>query len=607
MPATQQRTPSKRLGDNSNSKANNLSKMVKPAASTAERLKNERAGLLLLSAKKEQGGLLASKKQPAASKKPQPNNRSSSSTHQVLLSAVHSAGQTDTKNNPQPDAWGMAEKKAVAPVEAVVESSNIAPAAPTPSPASSKHQTEPTATGPSWEEYGGRGVATGKLVETGAPEAAVHHHHHHHRSNREVRTLWEPDSNTDGHPNNPSPPEAPPVHESSVINVQNYEDRGRGETAAPRMLFDPKSGSMVAAPSNADKPKNRRGPRKAKVLRREEKKIRAKVRKDSISSDKSEEKLPQSFKLPRTCGVLYTRNKKGALVSADDCDGDLGYGCHSVPGGRVRNAAAYQLFVQDHAGEMYESYANEADGGYGGTHQDSSMPLATGFQLEEAPPQPIEWVRADDKLELVTGDDSPTLKPTAKEWAPSQAALAAAAAAAAVALEKNGSELSVESEGQAVEVDNDDEDGHSGLGFDPMQDMDFMSSPSHLPHSTDDALASVTLQALSLEPSAFADNTATKSNIFAFGSTTWGAATAATNTNPGSVRSSDRGVLGWGNAATPGNDHGGLFGSDVFRTGGTRESGDFLPVVPHQTSSWGSSTGPIPGLNLQAKHESEGG
>lgn len=42
-------------------------------------------------------------------------------------------------------------------------------------------------------------------------------------------------------------------------------------------------------------------------------------------------------RLLRTCGVLYKRDEHGSCYSADGCDGDEGYGSHSVQGGNVRN------------------------------------------------------------------------------------------------------------------------------------------------------------------------------------------------------------------------------------------------------------------------------
>ena len=65
-------------------------------------------------------------------------------------------------------------------------------------------------------------------------------------------------------------------------------------------------------------------------------------------------------------------------------------------------------------------------------------------------PVQLDWLKPNEKIELVTGmdDESPTLRVTAREWAPSQAALTAAAQAAVLP--------SLESQ------DMDDEDSNAG-------------------------------------------------------------------------------------------------------------------------------------------------
>ena len=41
------------------------------------------------------------------------------------------------------------------------------------------------------------------------------------------------------------------------------------------------------------------------------------------------------------------------MCDADGCEGDLGYGAHSVPGGRVKNPEAYAKFSQQQQ-QLYE-------------------------------------------------------------------------------------------------------------------------------------------------------------------------------------------------------------------------------------------------------------
>ena len=646
MPATQRQPQAgagKKLGKN----------LSKPSGSASDRVgRNERNGLLLLSTKKSAtaGGLLASKTTSAANR-PLPNlnlqTQSNASTHQVLLSAVVGASQVELRS--QPDAWGVADKQHVpVPLEIAQMEENMPQEDAKPSQeekddhhhdgGSPRYETEA-----SWDEYGGRGVQSGKTDEQysymsrlAKERADLRRQEEDNRFSEQrnkaaqrlqelddkaghgrgggERKIWDPEGDRKSQERTAHVPESPEGEKEALIHLSSYEDRDRGMrngSSAPRMLFDPKSGSMVAVKSRDDAANSKRKERKPRQRKERESKADApselkkpprklKGQKDSMSSEKSEyEKKPKSSsRLPRTCVVLYGRNEKGNLICKDECDGDLGYGCHSVRGGRVRNAEGYQKFVDEHA-EIFQKQKELMEGGYEGAYTNNSsegngLTLETGFNLEE-PAQPLEWVKAGDKIELGT-DDSPTLKPTAKEWAPSQAALAAAAAAAANPKQEFSGENSVDSDEDAAEDDfEDDEDGHSGLGFDPLQDMDFMSSPSQLPRP-EDAIASVDLQSLSLEPSAFSSgDNATKSNIFAFGSTTWGA----------SGGDAQVGVLDWGNAAGSDNGTGGgLFGPDVFRSTSDDNPASFLSITP--TQSWGSS--PIPGLNLSAaNHDSTDG
>lgn len=625
--------------------------------------KSERNGLLLLSAKKSStGGLLSSKSTSTNNNhKPIPHlnlqAQSNASTHQVLLSAVVGASQ-QAESHSQPDAWGVADKQhasvSLETAQREEEHMRLPEEATTYDGSNNNHSEEQNRgdgdDGPryemdaSWDEYGGRGVQAGKIDEQASymsrlakeradlrrqeeeqrfsdqrSKAAQRLQELDERAGRPTgaggRKLWEPEGNSRGRERSESDP-APPeeTEKEQVIHLTSYEDRDRGQrngSSAPRMLFDPKSGSMVEVKSRDESANAKRKERKPRHRKDRDSKPEApteikknvrkvKGRKESLAAEKTEtEKSNKSSRrLPRTCGVLYGRNEKGNLVCQDECDGDLGYGCHSVHGGRVRNQEAYQKFVDEHA-EIFQKQKellNGYDHGFGNESPgDDALTLETGFNLEE-PPQPLEWVKADDKIELITGaDDSPTLKPTAKAWAPSQRALAAAAAAAAAEQEKFGGDGSMESVEDAVEDEpEDDDEANSGLGFDPLQDMNFMSSPSHLPQP-EDAIASVDLQALSLEPAyPSTESASAKNNIFAFGSSTWG--TSGANEN---------GVLGWGSTAGSENN-GGLFGTDVFRSTADDKPAGFLSIPP--THSWGSSA--IPGLgNLSAavNHESASG
>lgn len=637
---------------------NNLNKLVKAAAPPIPNdrsKKNARNGLLLLSTKKSSTGGLLSSKASSSSQHPLPNlnlpHQSNASTHQVLLSAVVGASQADAQT--QPDAWGVAADKQVHQNHASLEEHQMAEQQarteqdePRPKVYGNKYLEHPPDDGPryeieaSWDEYGGRGVQTsGKKIALDTTDEQASHMtrlakeraaqrwqeeeerfvDQRHRATQRLQELdekagrpaqgklWDPNQ---GGSNDRGTQEEASVEKEPAIQLSSYEDSDRGarnDSSTPRMLFDPKSGSMVEVKNREESalPRKRKTRRAKKRKGKEGGEIAVaavtpdikpngdtlKSRKDSISSEKSdnEKSVKPLSRLPRTLGVLYARNEKGELYCKDECDGDLGYGCHSVPGGRVFNADAYQTLLDENT-ELFKNQTGIDDGydaAFGGsTNGNNGLGLQTGFNLEELP-QPLEWVKADDKLELVTGvDDSPTLKPTAKEWAPSQAALAAAAAAASTLRENAHVETAMDSPEDVVEEDLEEDEVNSGLGFDPMQDIDFMSSPPNLP-LPEDAIASVDLKALTLEPSAYssADTTA-KNNIFTFGSTTWGSSGAI-----------DQGTLGWGSSA--GGEAGALFGTDVFRPADDNPSG-FLAIS--SSHSWGSAA--LPGLgNLSTNPE----
>ncbi len=244
-----------------------------------------------------------------------------------------------------------------------------------------------------------------------------------------------------------------------VIQLSSYDDKDRGErgaTAAPRMLYDPKSGSMVAVPTrdessaatkgkNKERGKKSKNPKELKLdprqdeeaakVARKGKRVEKKSGPTELSSPAKIEpkkgKVVNERKLPRTCGVLYTRDMKGNFISVDGCDGDLGYGSHSVPGGRMKNPDSYTKYLkeQKRTQEDAEAYKDDhLDASFEADADDEVM-LHTGFNAPEPREVKFDWVKPSDKLELITGaDESPTLQATAKAWAPSQAALAAAVA-----------------------------------------------------------------------------------------------------------------------------------------------------------------------------------
>ncbi len=414
-----------------------------------------------------------------------------------------------------------------------------------------------------------------------------------------------------------------PLPPLSTIHLSSYDDRDRGMVrnvnAGPRMLFDPKSGSMVAVPpkdestknngsSDRDKggngnSRNRKERNKSKSRKkdsenslingrgnedstdikdsksnkrnkskkdkkRDEKRglngVQERRRKNSTSSaternakNNSVKKQPlKKDRLPRTKGVLYKRDENGKIVSADGCEGDQGYGAHSVPGGRVRNPKAYathQKKLQEESENFTFTYQDFNDAnvnqGYSNWHLQysyhsgpslhtelDSAPLKLNrshFMRKKSPPRvnveskddethssfgvpsPLR-VKGNDKLDLLTGmNDSPTLQATAAEWAPSQAALDLAAANANKAVKANNEPNSSEDFGEekantfkstslgvATESDEEIEESESiqyGLGFDPTKDMDAVIRSPDFTSSLDDEIESPKIPQLLFE------------------------------------------------------------------------------------------------------------
>ena len=283
-----------------------------------------------------------------------------------------------------------------------------------------------------------------------------------------------------------------------VIHISSYETRDRGErdnNAGPRMLFDPKSGSMVAAPCRDEgagsrgkkgKPKGRKdrassrdsaegddGPFNGTKLKRskgrkDDKRDRKRAEDDDVSPKESFKKRggklrPAEDRLPRTCGVLYKRDEHGNFICVDGCDGDQGYGGHSVPGGRIRNPVEHAKFVEQQEAYQQEG-ANELAFGMAGYDEArayyGSKDSTFGSPTQE--PEMVQeeiWVKPDEKIELVTGlNDSPTLQATASTWVPSQAALAAAAAARKEEIASR--RVPVDPDMTSDEEDSDEEEEH---------------------------------------------------------------------------------------------------------------------------------------------------
>ena len=679
----------------------NLNKLVKPAAPPipSDKLdRNMKNGLLLLSTKKPSSGLLASKTNATISanngglgSSGSSNNavqslnlqsQSNPTTHQVLLSAVVGASQSDSQH--KLDAWGVANQmkeqqhmhydisqNEMGEEKSFEERDTYPDLHGLPPNAEFVHETLEDSSGfpqyeesASWDEYGGRGQppasTNGTLVDSDDQRAYMSRlakeraqmklqeeearfaeqkakaasrlldleqkkgvngeskskdklDDHQQKGSR---LLWEPETKANGMKVNgkeSSSGAAPTTSESvdipdpePLIHLSSYEDRDRGERGsgtAPRMLYDPKSGSMVEVKAKTENTTGKA--RKSRTKGKKEKdsatpeiitkngRNKQKSRKETTGSSHVEKKKANpNRRFPRTHGILYKGDGKGGLRSVDECEGDLGYGAHSVPGGRVRNSEAYDEWVEDNKRSYVETDYDNGTSENAENHLNMGASLDTGFTAEEAQPV-MDWVKADEKIELITGvDDSPTLKPTAKEWAPSVAAIAAAVAASN-AIKEGSDDASSLVEGAKPQEDTEDEEesneADDGLGFDPLQGIDFMSSPANLASKSTEEIATVGLPSLALDPPVFSgthngEDSSISRSFFAFGtSSTWGSDKASTN-----------GLSGWG--AGPGGV--GLFGSDAF---GNTEKDSLLTGA---TSSWTGST--VPGLDrLPAINTSE--
>jgi len=476
-------------------------------------------------------------------------------------------------------------------------------------------------------------------------------------------------------------PAAAPAAPSSMIQLSSYEDRDRGgrkTNAGPRMLFDPKSGSLVVAPrrdensafgkGRKDKSKTKvrntkeredvpvgqssskrtassnvaygrfspdnsgtpdeitdtkhskfRNSRRDDVATRKEKKRADKEKKvaDSVrsaafenghknrsrSSGAKNDSSPthqKRLRLPRTRGVLYKRDNYGSLVSADKCEGDQGYGAHSVPGGRLKNVKAFNSFVKRqqrtahtpaeddtptyfgaHTQQQvypkvgpsvvasdYESNGLRVTPGLNRSHfmktnspQSSPSPVPLTLEMDVDIPSPLR-VKPNEKIELLTGEeDSPTLQATAVAWAPSEAALAAAAAAALAdnsGTDGNSYDSDTLSESEVhmsamAFIDHDivSEESVSGslklgLGFDPTENMDSVIMTPATGNGVKPA--GIDLPELALDTTHVATEERVVSNPFgglgpSLGCPTWG--TGASNMHMGPLSNWD--LLGSGN------------------------------------------------------------
>jgi hypothetical protein len=136
------------------------------------------------------------------------------------------------------------------------------------------------------------------------------------------------------------------------------------------MLFDPSSGNLVAAPSGDAQHHNPQQQQSSSLVKGSAKKDKQQLlqqksptgagkniekrdtaRHKLLKKDKYDHKSrsPHNIsrtKFPRTRGVLFRMDEHGNYVNADECEADCGHGQHSVPGGRVKNNAAYAKLIE---------------------------------------------------------------------------------------------------------------------------------------------------------------------------------------------------------------------------------------------------------------------
>ena len=425
---------------------------------------------------------------------------------------------------------------------------------------------------PDWDDYGGRG---GRRTEAPREEAAPRR-----PANNRIRELFDPNSGTTNTtaptsrdnnnkgvaataktgtsststgPKNsdlasPATPTPTPQSEPPVIHLNSYEDQNRGiqVSSTPRMLYDPATGGLVAVKEKKAPSSTNNHTTAATSIKRRPKTnntgnttiTTAKDNGNSKPKSNTREARPRGTG-ERGSGERSNNNSEnvdkkrgsgrgGANNSSSNNNSNSGRGSGGSGGRKDRwTHAAKRAGRKGAKVSNNNTSANNTTSETNANDNINTMTVAqygnvalyTGFQaaraaqlgMQTAATMPEDTVTAVD-LDAMDGE----LKPTAKEFAPSQAALAAAALAKAAAASKSSASEDHDNSDN-LEDDDDDDDNHIGLGFDPTLDMmdQLMSS------STDDVLA---LDALKLAD-VFQNTTKDDEprHIFAFGSSgTWG-------------------------------------------------------------------------------------
>jgi hypothetical protein len=411
-----------------------------------------------------------------------------------------------------------------------------------------------------------------KVVDVVAPTSTV------------VRSLYDPNASAQQpqsapkqqhHANNskkqpavsPSAAAGEVTSDQHVIHLHSYEDRGERPAPTNRMLFDPKSGNMVAV--------------KARTTTSNNKEVGSSTTNGSSSKgnnvNTSKRVNKNRIRRGRNVDVATAVKKENSVTecgktqqqSQDKNNNARGIKARKKSRGSNQKKKTRSENDQEAVSSMNDNSANITL--YSGFDPQSLE--STGIQ-QQVQTEIYELVKAGEKFDLLANaDDSPTLKPTAKAFAPSQAALAAALAARNNPLtdedfgDKNDVEDDFENnelcsdeleeeEEDDEEIHDDDDDVMEGLGFDPSSDMDgLMQSPNT-------SKLHFNLDALNL------NNPDAPRHIFAFGSSGT-----------------------WGDTKAESQDWDGLFGTGNDNKSSSDQT-SFLPLTgsiasPHTSTNWG--------------------
>ena len=334
-----------------------------------------------------------------------------------------------------------------------------------------------------------------------------------------------------------------------LVHLDSLDDHGRRNSSkdsggGPRMLFDPSSGSMVKASKKVKQQSPKVSDDTAEKLRNVDKSLRREKkggRKDesaatanssshSSKKDRKAQKQMALQRIPRTCGVLFKMDKNGNYINVDGCEADNGYGAHLVPGGRIRNKAAYDQLLEEE--RLFYEQQPLANGNLNASAESFTFRSDPGFvqhQTEfEAQQQKIledAWATLVETEEQQDAEIDE--KPKAKSSVDDDYAAALTISPSMI-----------------------------GLNFDQNESSDAIMLPPAIKANASTKAAEPTVD---FSTFSFSDNEGTSSNPFGGGL--------------------------WGNTATGGSDLGALSGWDFTSTSSEKQSGN---TATSKLNLWGS-------------------